>query len=289
MISRSIISVLGILLFLACGQNQSKEVIETKKAKIITAGGTVSEILVALGFQSQIIATDITSTYPEDLQKLPSIGYRNQIKAEGILGLGPDLVLAEEGYLTDDVVKQLESTGIVLQFFKKPLQISETYSLISELGKFLKVEEKAAELIGKIQSEEAILKAFLKENQDKGKPKVAFVMARGLETVFLAGEETFASSIIEMAGGEFAGKGFNDFIPLTPEAIVSINPDYLLFFESGLATIGGSNGISQIRGIDQTTAFKQNRVLAFDGNYLSGFGPRVASAALELAKAIREK
>ncbi|RZS94913.1 heme/hemin ABC transporter substrate-binding protein [Cecembia calidifontis] len=280
-----IYSLLALLLF-SCGRNQSVVEIDSKEIKIITAGGTVSEIVAALGFQDQIIATDITSTYPADLQKLPSIGYRNQIKTEGILALGPDLVLAEEGYLTPDVVQQLESTGIVLHFFKKPKQISETYGLINDLGAFLKAEEKALEIVARLEADEAALKAFVEENQKKEKPKVAFVMARGLETIFLAGEETFAESLIEMAGGEFAGKGFKDFIPLTPEAIVSINPDYLLFFESGLATIGGNNGVSQIRGLDQTTAFQKQQVLASDGHYLSGFGPRIAEAALELARSI---
>ncbi|WP_291777035.1 ABC transporter substrate-binding protein [Cecembia sp.] len=288
MIKNLFILSLTTLVFYSCGQSNTETAINTKEAKIITAGGTVSEIVSALGFQNQIIATDITSTYPSDLQKLPSIGYRNQIKAEGILALGPDMVLAEKGYLTEDVTQQLLSTGIVLRFFDKPQQISETYRLISELGEFLEVQEKASQLNEALQDDEAALKAYVSENNGKGKSKVAFVMARGLETVFLAGEETFAASLIEMAGGEFAGQGFKDFIPLTPEAIVSVNPDYLLFFDSGLATIGGKEGVSQIRGIDQTSAYQKERILAFDGHYLSGFGPRVAKAALELAKSIRE-
>lgn len=288
MIRNLLLGLLMPLLLVACGQSTPSEGMARDEAKIITAGGTVSEIVAALGFKEQIIATDITSTYPVDLQQLPSIGYRNQIKAEGILALGPDLVLAEEGYLTTDVVQQLEATGIVLHFFKKPQQVSETYNLISELGQFLGVEERAAALSANLEADEAALAAYLSANKSEDRPRVAFVMARGLETVFLAGEETFAASVIEMAGGEFAGKGFKDFIPLTPEAIVSINPDYLLFFESGLSTIGGKDAVSQIRGIEQTTAFQKQQVLAFDGHYLSGFGPRIAAAALDLAKAIRD-
>lgn len=289
MIRNLLLGLLVPILLFACGQSSPSEEMVRNQAKIITAGGTVSEIVAALGFKEQIIGTDITSTYPADLQQLPSIGYRNQIKAEGILALGPDLVLAEEGYLTPDVVQQLEATGIVLRFFKKPQQISQTYDLINELGKFLEVEEKAATLTANLRADEAALTAYLELNPTEVRPRVAFVMTRGLETVFLAGEETFAASVIEMAGGEFTGKGFKDFIPLTPEAIVSINPDYLLFFESGLTMIGGKDAVSQIRGIDQTTAFQKQQILAFDGHYLSGFGPRIAAAALDLAKAIRNK
>ena len=63
-----------------------------------------------LGLGDRIIATDRTSTYPEKMQSLPSIGYRNQIKAEGILSLAPDIILAEEDYLSDDVLDQLKLT-----------------------------------------------------------------------------------------------------------------------------------------------------------------------------------
>ncbi|TVP50841.1 MAG: ABC transporter substrate-binding protein [Mongoliibacter sp.] len=253
--------------------------------KIITAGGTITEIIYELGFGDQIIATDITSTYPAAMQELPSIGYRNQIKAEGVLALGPDMILAEEGYLSDDVVSQLKGTGTAVHFFKKPVKTEETLELIQKLSEFLDVSSKGESLKKSlIEDLEELTEKTAK--QENGKPKVAFVMARGEEMVFVAGEDTFAESIIRMAGAESTGKGFRDFIPLTPESLVSMNPDYLLFFDSGIKSMGGLEGLKKIRGIEETTAFQKNQILSFDGLYLSGFGPRVGQAALELSKAI---
>lgn len=268
---------------LACqspSENQS-----SNEFKIITAGGTISEIVYELGFGDHIIATDITSTYPSSLQSLPSIGYRNQIKAEGILALGPDIFLAEEGYLSADVVSQLKASGMEIRFFAKPKAIEDTYIIIDQISEYLDVKEKGKALSKKVADDLKHLNAFLLENNDR--PSMAFVMARGQEMVFVAGEETFAESLMKLSGIEPKGMGFKDFIPLTPEALVSMNPDYLLFFESGLQSIGGMDGVKNIRGIENTTAFKQNQILAFDGQYLSGFGPRVGMAALELAKAVR--
>ena len=253
--------------------------------KIITAGGTISEIVYELGFGDNIIATDITSTYPSSLQSLPSIGYRNQIKAEGILALGPDVILAEEGYLSGDVVSQLKATGVEIRFFTKPKAIEDTYIIIDQIAEYLGVPEKGKSLNYMVSEDLKVLNEFLLENNDSS--SMAFVMARGQEMVFVAGEETFAESLMKLSGIEFKGKGFKDFIPLTPEALVAMNPDYLLFFESGLQSIGGIDGVKNIRGIENTTAFKQNQILAFDGQYLSGFGPRVGKAALELAKAVK--
>lgn len=287
MISRFVVFVLvGALL--ACGGRQASEEIEFKNLSLITAGGTVSEVVVGLGYLDQIIATDITSTFPASLQQLPSIGYRNQIKGEGLMALGADMILAEEGYLTEDVLEQLKLAGIKVQLFKKPTSIDGTYRLIQEVATFLDETAKGDELIAQVKADEQALQTYLENNPIADSPTVAFIMARGLETVFLAGDETFASEIIQMAGGRPAGTGFKDFIPLTPEALVSLNPDYLLFFDSGLGTIGGKEGVKQIKGADQTSAFKKGNILSFDGQYLSGFGPRVAKAAKDLAQAIRE-
>jgi len=273
-------------LVLACACASPTKEIHSEEQTIITAGGTITEIVYELGFGSSIIATDITSTYPASMQDLPSIGYRNQIKAEGILALGPDKVLMEEGYLTNDVIAQLTAAGMEIHQFEKPKDIAGTFKIIQELAEFLEVPEKGRELAEQLRKDMQVLEDYTATLTNR--PKMAFVMARGQETVFVAGEETFAEHLFDLAAVESVGKGFKDFVPLTPEALVSMNPDYLLFFESGLQTLGGKEGVKHIRGIEQTTAFKNGGILAFDGLYLSGFGPRVGKAALELAKRVNQ-
>lgn len=277
--------LLAVLVICMACQNRDAANEKLEDVKIITAGGTITEVVFELGFGERIIATDITSTYPSSMQQLPSIGYRNQIKAEGILALGPDIILAEEGYLSNDVVNQLKESGIAIKFFKKPVKVEETIDLIHDLADYLEVSEKGNELVNDLKDDLRLLEEKTSSKKNI-KPKVAFLMARGEEMVFLAGEETFASSIIDLAGGQHAGEGFKDFIPLTPESLVGLSPDYLLFFESGIQSLGGKQGLKKIRGIEQTPAFVDGNIIAFDGHYLSGFGPRVGKAALELAEAL---
>lgn len=278
----------SFLILLACtSERQDQKTQVTPEKKIITAGGTVTEIVHALGMSDQIIATDITSTYPASMQNLPSIGYRNQIKAEGILALAPEMILMEEEYLNTDVVQQLRDAKIEIHTFKKPKMVSETFTLVTDLGEVLDQEEKAIEINAQINADLSELQDFLaKENN---LPKAAFIMARGPQTVFLAGEKTFAQEIFKLAKIEYPATGFEDFIPLTPESLVQLNPDFLIFFESGLQSLGGLSGLEAIQGMSETKAFQTNQIIALDGNYLSGFGPRVGKAALDLAKAVREK
>lgn len=279
--------ILGVLLLAAaCTSPKVETVASSDFSKIITAGGTVTEIVYELGFGDQIIATDRTSTYPESMQALPSIGYRNQIKAEGILSLAPSVVLIEKDYLNAEVVTQLQSAGVEVHLYNKTSSPAETKVLVAELAALFGVDDKGAEINAAIDRDMEGLSIFLKENPSA--PTAAFVMARGPETVFLGGEKTFASAMFQLAGIQSAAVGFDDFVPLTPESLVSINPDYLVFFDSGIQSLGGPQGMASVVGIKETTAFQNGNLVALDGLYLSGFGPRVGKAALELAKAVRK-
>lgn len=285
---RKLLASLTILLAaFACGSpEKSVESTETSLPKIITAGGTISEIVVGLGLGDQIIATDRTSTFPVSLQSLPSIGYRNQIKAEGILSLGPDMILVEEGYLNEEVIAQIQSISTIkLEVFPKTQSKEETIALIQQIAAFFELDQKGQEMITELEEDLQSLNDFLSTSEANG--KAAFVMARGPESLFIAGDGSFSETMFSIAGLEQVETNFEDFIPLTPEALISLNPDYLILFESGLESLGGKSGLTKIPGITETTAFQKDQILAMDGLYLSGFGPRMGKAALELAKATR--
>ncbi|MCH7410295.1 ABC transporter substrate-binding protein [Belliella sp. DSM 111904] len=277
-----------VLLFLVACSSPKEQQASTERS-IITAGGTISEIVTALGFEDLIIATDITSTFPASLQKLPSIGYRNQIKSEGILSLNPEVILIEKDYLLPEVIAQLQSTGVEVRLFEKPQTTTETISLIAELADFLQVKEEGLALIDKVKADLKTLDEYKSKISLSERPSMLFLMARGEDMVFVAGEETFATSLISLSGLSNPTLGFKDFIPLTPEALVKYNPDYVLMFDSGLASLGGKDGLSKIKGLDQTTAFQKDQILTYDGLLLSGFGPRVGEVALEIAKEVYSK
>ena len=67
-------------------------------SRIVSVGGAVTEILYALGLEQRVVAVDTTSLYPPRAPaEKPNVGYMRQLSAEGVLGLGPSLVLATEG------------------------------------------------------------------------------------------------------------------------------------------------------------------------------------------------
>jgi len=114
------------------------------------------------------------------------------------------------------------------------------------------------------------------------KPKVLFIYARGAGNLMVAGSGTPLHSMIELAGAENAASALTDFKPLTPEALLTTNPDVILMFDKGLQSLGGVDGLLKIEGIATTNAGKNKKVVTMDGQYLSGFGPRVGDAVVEL-------
>ncbi|MFT4033908.1 MAG: ABC transporter substrate-binding protein, partial [Siphonobacter sp.] len=140
---------------------------------------------------------------------------------------------------------------------------------------FGKVNE-GKKMISKLNADFAKLKKVTRH------PKVLFIYARGTGTMMVAGKGTSVKSIIELAGGENATNGFDNFKPLTPEALVVANPDYILLFNSGLESLGGMEGLLKVPGIAQTNAGKNRKVIEMEGEKLTGFGPRLGEAVLEL-------
>jgi iron complex transport system substrate-binding protein len=274
-------------LFSACTtgtgkDNQKQSTLPAKK--IVTIGGTISEIVYALGNGEEIVATDRTSVYPEKLQLLASVGYRNSIKAEGVLSTGADLILAEEEHVSADVATQLKAAGLDYYQYKNEFSPESTKAIIRNIAAILGKEEKGKELIATLDEDLQQVSELLKAATNR--PKVLFVYARGQGTLSVCGRKSFAESMITLAGGQLATPEFEGFKPLTPEALISSNPDYILFFDSGLESLGGIEGVMALKGVTETKAGKNKNIIAMEGLYLSGFGPRVGKAVQDLSKLI---
>ena len=66
-------------------------------SRIASIGGSVTEIVYALGEQDKLVARDSTSLYPEQASELPDVGYMRQLSPEGVLSVNPSGLLVLEG------------------------------------------------------------------------------------------------------------------------------------------------------------------------------------------------
>lgn len=275
--------VLGFALLASCSGNvEKKEEVKKEPMKIASLSGTITETIYALGEGSQIVAVDITSTYPEAATKLTNLGHMSGISAEGILGSSPTHVIAFEDEVKPELLDQLKNANVELVLLKRDYSVKGAKQVISDIAAFLDKKEEGKKLTEQIDADVAGLTKL------PAQPAVLFVYARGPGTLMVAGDNTQMQKMIELAGGKNAVSGFEDFKPLTPESVIAANPELLLMFESGTQSLNGEAGLLEIPGMKLTNAGKNKRFLSMDGLYLSGFGPRVGQALVELNKKLQE-
>jgi iron complex transport system substrate-binding protein len=261
---------LGILLSFFSVQGQ----------RIITAGSAITETVCALGDCSKIIASDRTSLYPAEIQKLPSIGYRTGISAEGIISLKPTLFIVEADYVKPEVIEQIKSAGITVVAIDRKFSLEGTKELIQKIAATLNKQEEGKKLIGKIESELADAKKIV--GQSNNTPRVLCVFNRDKASLNIAGTNTF-SEILKYVGAVPAVTGVEGYKPLSTETLITSRADFLLMFENGVQALGGIEGVLTIPGVQQLPAGKKKQILAVDGTRLSNFGPRLGEVVKELA------
>lgn len=274
---------------MAC--NQTKEttsVSETEQStpaaseKIVSLNGSITEVLAALGEEKNIIGIDVTSTYPTTIKETAkNLGHTRSLSIENLLALKPTLVYGTATDLSPEQIVQLKNAGVKVEIIAQDFSVEGAKKFVETIAKTLNKENYT-----RINQE---IDEALKEIKPlTSAPKVLFIYARGAGTLMVAGKNTPVQKVIELAGGVNAVNDFEDFKPLTPEALVKNNPDYILLFDTGLQSVGGADGVLKIEGVSATNAGKNKKIIAMDGQLLSGFGPRVGTAAVELNKLIQQ-
>ncbi|MHC5201069.1 heme/hemin ABC transporter substrate-binding protein [Myroides sp. LJL119] len=272
----TLLSLLVLVLVACQKQKTSNTPQETQTQRIISLNGSITETLEALNYGKDIIAVDVTSTYPEYIkQNAQDLGHATKISAESILALQPTSVYASSKDINEQTLQQLSNAGVKVQIIDQEFSLEGTNKMIEQVAKSLD-NTSYPEIVSKIEKESNDIIPF------EHTPSVLFIYARGTSVMMVAGQNTPIDAMITLAGAKNAVQGFNDYKPLTPEALIQANPDYILLFTTGLESLGNIEGILQIQGVEQTNAGKNKQIIAMDGQFLSGFGPRVGQAVKEL-------
>jgi len=251
-------------------------------SRIVTLGGSVTEIVYALGAGSQVVGVDASSIYPGAATEKPSVGYFRQVPAEGVLSLDPSLVLALDGTGPPSVLDQFRSASVRTVLVPDEPSVEGAKRKIREIGTLLGREARADSLIQDMEQD--LEEAHTLRQRAESEPEVLFIYARGSGTMNVAGTGTSAGAMIELAGAKNAISGFEGFKPMSAEAVVSAEPDVILMLTRGLESIGGTEELLKKPGIELTPAGENRRIVAMDDLLLLGFSPRLGTAVKRLTE-----
>lgn len=250
-------------------------------SRIISVGGSVTEILYALGMQQNVVAVDTTSLYPADaLKQKPNVGYMRQLSPEGLLGLSPTLVLAIEGSGPKEAIDVLQQTKIPFVVVADKYTGDGIIDKVHVIARDVGVPARGECLAAKVHSDLAAFAGIRKKIQQPA--RVAFVLSLANGRPMLSGRGTAADGIIRLAGGANAFDDFDGYKLVNDEAIVAAKPEVVVVMDRGGHALTADAVFSE-PALAMTPAAQNKALVSMDGAYLLGFGPRAARAARDLA------
>ncbi len=227
----------------------------------------------------------MTSQFPpRALTEKKSVGYLRALSAEGALSVSPTLIIASENAGPPEVVKALKSSGVrYIDIDDKP-SAEGVPDKIRHIGSVVGADDAAQALAAKVEAEFAAL-----ENERtliKTRKKALFILAIQNGRATVAGAGTSADSILKLAGADNAAAAVSGFKPVSDEQLTEFAPDVVVMMRRGGSDDHNAGQALTLPGLSQSPAAKTKSLVAMDGLYLLGFGPRAPAAARELMKAI---
>ncbi len=253
-------------------------------ARIVAIGSSVTEILFALGVGERVVAVDQTSTYPAAARALPNVGYSRTLAPEGVLSVGPSLIIAIEGAGPREALEVLEHSSVPVVVVPDAHSAEGVIRKIEMVAAAVGIPRKGADLAAEVRADFAQLAREVATLRRR--PKAVFVLSAAGGNVIVGGSGTSADAMFRLAAIDNAMSAVKGYKPAGDEVTLSAEPDAVVVMSGGGQTLP-ADLIFSLPAFKGTPAAKDKRLVTLPGSYLLGFGPRTPQAARELAMAIR--
>lgn len=250
-------------------------------ARTVVAGGSVTEIVYAIGAGEHLVAVDSTSQYPPAAAEVPNLGYLRQLSAEPILAMDPTLLLADHDAGPPATLEQLSVAGVEVIVVPAAKSVDAVIEKIRFVARVFDRAEAGEQLVDDLSASLEAVHAALAGAGDL--PLVLFLLSVGRGAPLAAGADTSAEAVIELAGGRNALTGFDDYKPASTEAIAASGAEFVLITERTAKLLGGVEKLLARPEIAATPAGRDGNVIVMDDLLLLGFGPRLGEAVTRLA------
>ena len=250
--------------------------IERPPHSIVSLSPSATETLWAIGAGDQVAAVDDQSDYPKGVPTTDLSGYQPNVEA--ILGYSPDLVVAAAD--SHHLVSDLRKAGVPVLLLPAPRSLHEAWSQMERLGAATGHVAEAASLVSHVQTRvaDAVEKA---------------AGARGLTyfheldpSLYTVTGKTFIGQLYRRFGftsiADASASG-DDYPRLSPEYVVSADPDLVVLTDTGYGDVSVRN-VGDRPGWADMSAVRGGHVIEVDPDISSRWGPRLADFADLLAR-----
>ncbi len=273
-LTHGLLLILGIL---------SANVVSAKAelpTRVITLGGSVTEIVYALGRQDLLVGVDQSSLYPAQAQALPSIGYYRAVPSEGVLRLQPDLVIASEQAGPPNALRQLDEMGLRIVKVSDEPSLASLRQRMIQVSTVLGVPERGVALSQAFEMQLAQARLIPVETQRA----MMVVMRSG--KLLGAGRDTAAAKILELAGLENVLQGQKGYQPVSAEIVSALSPAVIIVTSSSVKALGGMDAVRSTPALRMTPAALEGRMIELDDLLAQGMGPRLPLAIQQIRNGV---
>nr|WP_314482017.1 ABC transporter substrate-binding protein [uncultured Pseudomonas sp.] len=253
----------------------------------VSAGGALSEWVVALGGEPRLVGVDTTSQHPASLKALPSVGYQRQLSAEGVLSLRPDVVVGTDEMGPAPVLAQIAKAGVPVEVFSSQPDVDAVEQNLKRLGQLLGAQEQAASVAAGYRHQLDELHDRVRQAQAvHPAPGVVLLVAHAGAKPLMAGAGTAGDWVVKQAGGRNLAthQGYKD---VSSEALAALDPDVIVFSDRALVDQEALRALlKENPALAASRAVHAQRMVQLDPTLLvGGLGPRLPATLQGLAAA----
>ncbi|MEW6581599.1 MAG: ABC transporter substrate-binding protein [Actinomycetota bacterium] len=247
--------------------------------RIVSLSPTATETLYAIGAGPQVIAVDKYSDHPARAPRTDLSGFSPNVEA--IAARRPDLVVVSHD--VKGVVGALRTLRIPVLFLPAARNVATAYRQWRRLGRATGHDREAGRLVARVRGRiDAIVAATPRRTH---RPTVYHEVSPDLYSATsrtFIGEAYRRLGLVNLAD---AAPGGRDYPQLSPELIVSRDPDLIVLADADCcdqtpATVAARPAWGAL------TAVREGHVVTVDEDVASRWGPRIATLYRDLARGV---
>lgn len=275
-----------MLLLTSCGRFGHQTLLHSDSTRIVCLSKQYNEVIYALGAEKNLVAVDLSSTYPPAIKALPTVGYHRALSAEGVLAQNPTLVIHDNNIGPEHVMRQLEKMKVPMKtFMDSVFTIEQDKSMIQQLGAYFHKEQQADSLCKKLDTE--MNQALTNAHQYTDTPKVVIIHFGRAMNIYLAlTQRSTGAKMIDWAGGRIPIGGDKGMQQVSAELIAQADPDVILLTDFGYDRLGTFEKIKELPGVSGTKAALHHRIYRIEEHDIVYLGPRTGANVLAFQKLI---
>ena len=286
--------------FTATDSTKKNVTVDAPPERVVTVGASAQQTMWEIGARDRVVGGSPFATYLDGSDDVPLVysleesqfGQSYQPNATLVARQDPDVVLVANIVSPADTRAIRDATGndVDVYRFAAATSIESIYRKTRLTGRLVGACDAADARTAQMREQIRTVERATEGAEDR---RVFYYLGQNPATgeVFTAGENTFVSELIRVAGGENLGTRFDAQFPLPSGAeyptvsaaeAAATDPEFVTRTSAGRETPRA--GVPAV--FADTTAADRNGSVVLDSNYVNQPAPRTVSAVVRLTRAL---